>query len=195
MQNRIFYLLCVLLCLPLWGITQRGFSGQLTGGVVLAQIDGDRLAGYNKLGLQGGLAVRTRFNERWSMGLELLFTQQGSSRSLNDPAGATFEKIQLNLVEAPLLVYFADWKFEVGAGLSYARLINFSATDILGEDISNAQDFRNDLFFFNGDLIFNFSEQWAMGLRWSRALTNLQADSGNGTFLGKQVAIRGILTL
>jgi len=195
MSLRAFLISLLLLSIPFLGKAQQRFEGKLIGGFVLAQIDGDRLAGYNKIGLQGGLGVKTILNERWSLGLEFLYTQQGSSRTLNDPSGAAFEKIRLNLVEAPVLLYFADWKFEVGAGISYGRVINFEAIDVFGEDVSNTQDFRENIFSFNADLLFNFSEQLALGIRWSKYLNNLQADPASGTFLGKQIAIRGLFKL
>lgn len=176
-------------------VAQQRFEGSLVGGVMLAQIDGDLLAGYNKLGFQAGARVNTLLSERWAFGIELLFTQHGSSRTLNDPAGATFDKIRLNLVEAPVMLYFRDWKFQVGAGLSYGRLIRTQAIDVFGNDISNSQNFRDDLIQANLGVAFQFTEDWALDIRWSKYITNLQAERAAGTFLGKHIAIRGIYTL
>ena len=174
---------------------QQRFEGNLVAGVVLAQIDGDRLIGYNKFGFQAGAKVNTILNDRWSIGLEFLYTQHGSSRTLNDSPSATFEKIQLNLVEAPVMLYFRDWKFELGAGISYASLINFEAIDIFGEDVSDTQDYANNIFSMNLSVGFHFTDNWTLDVRWSKYLSNLQADPGAGTFLGKNIAIRGIYTL
>lgn len=174
---------------------QQRFEGSLVGGVVLAQIDGDLLAGYNKFGFQAGARVNTLLSERWAFGIELLYSQHGSSRTLNDPAGATFDKIRLNLVEAPLMIYFRDWKFQVGAGLSYGRLISTEAIDVFGNDISDNQNFRDDLIQYNLGVAFQFTEDWALDVRWSKYITNLQADPTAGTFLGKHITVRGIYTL
>lgn len=175
-------------------IAQERFEGSLVGGIVLAQIDGDRMAGYNKFGFQAGARVNTLLTDRWALGIELLFSQHGSSRTFNDP-GAVFDKIRLNLVEAPLMIYFRDWKFQVGAGLSYARLINAEVIDILGEDVTNTQNFRDDLLQYNLGVAFQFTEDWALDVRWSKYITNLQANRSAGTFLGKHIAVRGIYTL
>jgi len=191
--KRIFLLGAVLSSSLLMG--QQRFEGSLVGGVILAQIDGDLLAGYNQPGFQTGVRVNTLLNERWAVGIELLFSQHGSSRTLNDPIGATFDKIRLNLVEAPLMIYFRDWKFQVGAGLSYANLISIKAIDVYGSDISDQQLLRDDIFQANLGLSFQFTDAWAVDLRWSKYITNLQADSAAGTFLGKQIAVRGIYTL
>lgn len=191
--KRIFLLAAVLSSSLL--MAQQRFEGSLVGGVILAQIDGDLLAGYNQPGFQAGARVNTLLNERWAVGIELLFSQHGSSRTLNDPAGATFDKIRLNLVEAPLMIYFRDWKFQLGAGLSYANLISIKAVDVYGTDISEQQLFRDDIIQANLGLSFQFTNDWALNLRWSKYITNLQADGAAGTFLGKQVAVRGIYTL
>jgi opacity protein-like surface antigen len=174
---------------------QQRFEGSLVGGAVLAQIDGDRLAGFNKLGFQAGARVNTILTDRWAFGIELLFTQHGSSRDLNDDLSAVYDKINLNLVEAPVMLYFRDWKFQIGAGISYGRVINVKAIDVFGEDVSDSQNYRNDLFIFNIGVAYQFSEDWALDVRWSKYITNLQADSAAGTFLGKNIAIRGIYTL
>lgn len=173
---------------------QQRFEGSLVGGAVLAQIDGDRMAGYNKFGFQAGARVNALLTERWAFGVELLFSQHGSSRTLNDP-GAVYDKIRLNLVEAPLMIYFRDWKFQVGAGLSYGRLINSEVMDILGNDVTNTQNFREDILQYNLSVAFQFTEDLALDVRWSKYITNLQANSAAGTFLGKHIAVRGIYTL
>jgi hypothetical protein len=190
---KLIFFMSFLLGAQILGAQQR-FEGSLVGGAVLAQIDGDRMAGYNKFGFQAGARVNTLLTERWAFGLELLFSQHGSSRTLNDP-GAVYDKIRLNLVEAPVMIYFRDWKFQVGAGLSYGRLINSEVIDILGDDVSNTQDFREDLLQYNLSVAFQFTEDWALDVRWSKYITNLQANSAAGTFLGKHIAIRGIYTL
>ena len=174
---------------------EQRFKGSLVGGVVLSQIQGDRLAGYNKFGFQAGAKVDAIIDERWSVGIELLYTQHGSSRSVNDPISAVFDKIQLNLVEAPIMLYFRDWKFELGAGISYGSLINFTATDVFGEDVTDTPDFNNDIWALNIGVGFHFTEKWTLDVRWSRYLSNLQADAAAGTFLGQNIAIRGIYSL
>jgi hypothetical protein len=190
---KLIFFLGFLLSGQILGAQQR-FEGSLVGGAVLAQIDGDRMAGYNKFGFQAGARVNTLLMERWAFGLELLFSQHGSSRTLNDP-GAVFDKIRLSLVEAPVMIYFRDWKFQVGAGLSYGRLINSEVIDILGDNVSDTQNFREDLLQYNLSVAFQFTEEWALDVRWSKYITNLQADGAAGTFLGKHIAIRGIYTL
>lgn len=195
MKNLQLIFLLSLLAIGNQAWSQQRFEGSLVGGGVLAQIDGDRLAGFNKFGFQAGARVNTLLSDRWAFGVELLFTQHGSSRTLNDDVSAVYDKISLNLVEAPVMIYFRDWKFQVGTGLSYGRLINVKAVDVFGEDVSDSQNYRNDLLIFNIGVAYQFNEDWALDVRWSKYITNLQGDSAAGTFLGKNIAIRGIYTL
>lgn len=195
MEKKILVLSFLLFFMYSISNAQERFKGSLVGGVVLAQLDGDRLVGFNKFGFQAGAKVNTILTDRWSLGIELLFSQHGSSRTLNDSPAAVFEKINLNLVEAPVMVYFKDWKFELGAGLSYGRVINYSVTDIFGEDVTDTQNYATDHLIFNIGVGFNFTENWTLDVRWSRYLTNLQADPGAGTFIGKNIAVRGIYNL
>jgi len=174
---------------------QRRFEGYLVGGGNLSQIDGDKLSGYNKIGLQAGARVHTIFTDRWEMSIGMLYSQQGASRNLNDSPSAVFERIQLNLVEAPVMVHFNDWKFQVGAGLSYARLINYSVEDIFGEDVSDQQLYNDNLFQVVAGVTFRFSERFGLNVRWSRQINNLQAEAGAGTYIARAIGVRGLYKL
>ena len=174
---------------------QRRFEGYLLGGGNLSQIDGDKLSGFNKIGLQGGARVHTIFTDRWEMSVGMLYSQQGASRNLNDSPSAVFERIQLNLVEVPVLVHFNDWKFQVGAGLSYARLINYSVEDIFGEDVTDQQTYNDNLLQVVAGVTFRFSERFGLNVRWSRQLNDLQADPGAGTYIARAIGIRGLYKL
>jgi len=190
----------VFLILLLFGGSQlqaqdRRFTGRLVGGVNLAQIDGDQLSGYNKLGAQAGIKVYSLLDDRWSFSLGLLYSQQGSSRNLNDSPSAALDRIQLNLVEAPVMIHFTDWKFQVGAGLSYGRLINFTVEDVFGEDVTELQDYNENLFQVAVGVSFHFSDRFGLNVRWSRQINNLQADSAAGTYIARAVGIRGLYRL
>lgn len=111
-------------------------------GLTASQIDGDLSAGYNKLGLQGGLRVIGRLTERTEASLEFLFSQRGAQRELvKNRYGDPQYPIALNYVEMPLQWHFKDWliegedesenyyKVSINAGFSYARLIGTRIKD------------------------------------------------------------------
>ena len=182
----------LLLCSPLGA--QR-FEAGATAGVNLSQLDGDKLAGFHLPGVSAGIQVDAILSERWRLGLEMLFSQQGSKRNLNDPASAAFDKIRLNFVEVPVLLKFREWKFLLNAGPVYQRLINFEAISVTGEDVSDAQSFNSDIFAIALGATFEFSDRWGMLVRWSKALTDLQADPGAGTLIGRNISLRAVYLL
>ncbi len=168
------------------------FQGGITAGFNMSQLDGDRLAGYNQIGLVGGLRASALLADKWQLSLELLYSQLGSDRSRNDDPLSIYDNIRLNFVEAPVFVSFTDWKFRVYAGGSYASLINYKVIDVFGEDITDDQNFNPDLFSLILGATFHFTEKFGLDVRWSRHLNSLQADSGDGRILGRQVSIRGV---
>ncbi len=168
------------------------FQGGITAGFNMSQLDGDRLAGYNQIGLIGGLRASAQLAEKWNLTLELLYSQAGSDRSRSDDPSSIYDNIRLNMVEAPVFVSFTDWKFRVYLGGSYSRLINYKVIDAVGEDITDNQTFNPDLFSLVLGATFHFSEKFGLDVRWSKHLNSLQADAGDGRILGRQVSIRGI---
>lgn len=127
--------LCILLLLiALCGNAQR-FRGGIAGGFNFSQLDGDLLAGYNKAGLNGGFWVQFPFNNKWSAGLELLYTQKGASRSINEENIAstrTFDRFRLNYAEVPLYMQYTYKKFSFQAGLTGGYLIKATIDDFTG---------------------------------------------------------------
>lgn len=194
MNLRIFVLLVVV---GIWGGSPVGaqtFTGMLVGGMNLSQIDGDRLVGFNKFGLTGGLRVGIRLSERWQLSTEMLYSPQGASQVARDDISSPYEKIRLNLVEAPVMIHFNDWKMQAGAGLSYGRLINYEVTGATGEDLTALEDYRPDLVSIVFGGTYYFSEKMGLNINWSRHLTNLKRKQANEDeaplFIGRTLAIR-----
>jgi len=110
--------------------------GAFSAGVNLSQVDGDQVYGYNKVGLNIGPSVIIPFgkNKRWSVTLELLFSQLGSrQKNLNTTKDTLIKgpylyydgyRLSLNYVQIPVLVHFTDKRFiALGAGFLYGQLV------------------------------------------------------------------------
>ncbi len=188
---RLFFLLtligCVSMSQNLKG--QQRFKAAPILGFNLSQLDGDDLAGYHKIGVAAGGRVAAILHPKWRLTLEMQFIQQGSSRGRNDLNGG-LDRIALQLVEAPLMVQFLEWKFQVNVGASYGRLISYSITDNAGSDVTDQFDYRPDQFFILGGFTFMFTEQAGIDLRLSRALTNLNREPGTGTLVSRNITVR-----
>ena len=205
---KIIYLLSAILTLT--SITlhaqdtgpERRFEAGVVAGMNLSQIDGDDLTGFNKIGVNVGARVDAILTERWRLSLEMLFAQQGASRHKLDNPASAFDKIRLNLVEAPVMVHFQDWKIQAIAGVSYARVINAEVIDYTGEDATESYPLQEDLFSIILGGTFFFQENLGINIQWSRWLNNLLVSDGNepsplpgqqsGRWIGRTVTIRGI---
>ena len=118
------------------GYSQR-FSTGIVAGMNASQIDGDMLAGFDKIGFTGGLKAIINFESAFAMNVEFLYSQRGSKPDIFNPDYDP--NIGINLVYAEIPVYFSlgDWYQEEGkyhkvsaqAGFSYGRLITASAFD------------------------------------------------------------------
>lgn len=195
MKKQIFsslIFLCLFVVLGQAQDDERRFQLALVGGFNMAQLDGDDLVGYNQIGLNAGAKLYTNLAEKWRFSFEMLFSQQGSNRGANDALSAAIDKIRLNFVEVPFLIHFQDWKFEVGTGVSYARLIDYTTIDFTGEDVSDLQDYSTDIVTWVGDINFFFQENIALNVRWSRNINSIRADEGSGRLIGKFVTVRGL---
>ncbi len=148
------YFLVALVCYSVLSIPNSGsaqtFRGGMLVGINFSQIDGDNIYGYRKIGLLGGVTVRTSLHPRWDIALEMLYDQQGSSvftafTNPKDPG-----QIILDYVSFPLIFKYKDWmverregaadfyRFEFDMGLQYGRAFRilgggFPITDFLSK--------------------------------------------------------------
>ncbi|MCO6490500.1 MAG: outer membrane beta-barrel protein [Phaeodactylibacter sp.] len=181
---------------------ERRFEAGIVAGMNLSQVDGDDLTGFNKIGVNVGGRVDAILTQRWRLSLEMLFAQQGASRHKLDNPASTFDKIRLNLVEAPVMVHFQDWKIQASAGVSYARVINAEIIDFTGEDATESFPLKDNLYSIILGGTFFFQENLGINIQWSRWINNLLISDGNepsplpgqqsGRFIGRTVTIRGI---
>lgn len=99
----------------------QGFGAELLIGINLSQVDGDQLAGYNKLGLNTGLQINRKINESWDGAFEIRYSMKGARTVVTDPDLPPPLDLKLNYhyVEVPLLAkYSALEKFTFYGGPS-----------------------------------------------------------------------------
>lgn len=110
------------------------FSGGLVGGASFSQVDGDKFAGYFKVGVNAGAILYARLSHTFSVSMELLYAQKGSRSNYNQNSSSnkytvTDQRINLSYAEIPVLLNIYDkHKSHVGMGFSYAQLINADET-------------------------------------------------------------------
>lgn len=173
----ILFVLIMVFCLGGLSAQPQRFKAAVVAGLNMAQVDGDDLAGYHQPGINAGLRTSALLSDKWQVGLELLFSQQGSDRVPDDPFRTNYDKIRFNMVEVPAMIQFSEWKFQLAAGLSYSRLINYRIQDLGGNNIASNFDIdRNNVSFLLGGTYLP-SEKWGLDVRWTRAMFPLQVYS------------------
>jgi hypothetical protein len=180
------------------GLTSHALHGQTFRasalfGTYLSQIDGDDLFGFHQVGLNAGLRVVALLDERWRVGPEILFTQQGAVRSRNTTNVSDFRSIDFNAVELPLMVYYKDWRLTAEAGLSYQRVINFAVIDFRGDDISDTLPLRDDLFAIKFGVTVYVTPRIGVNFRWSKHLADIQEPEQPG-LRGRSLSLRAVYT-
>lgn len=110
------------------------FGASIVAGISPSQIDGDDLAGFNKLGYMAGLKGIINYSERLEFNIDFLYSARGAKSSALDPV---IREINTSYIELPLLVRLKDWKsaddtyHRVSAfgGFVFGRLINATIED------------------------------------------------------------------
>ena len=157
---------------------QSFFKGSAVLGFNGSQIDGDNLAGYDKIGLTAGLKVEFPLSSAFDMGIEFLFSQRGSRSQLIKNQFAELSKIDLNYIELPLIVKWNDWwieeeeyyKFNIHGGVTNGYLASSNTDDSPAP--SNGSINNYDIGLLVG-LGFAFTKEWALTLRYTRSLNRL----------------------
>ncbi len=84
----------------------QGYKADLLLGANFSQVDGDQLGGYNKLGLNIGIAISRPLTKPWEASFEILYTQKGSKKVIDPDNITPTLKIDYHYVEVPLLARY-----------------------------------------------------------------------------------------
>lgn len=169
------------------------FQASVIGGMNLSQIDGDDLFGFHKFGLNSGIRVVAVLSDRWRVGPEILYSQQGALRPSSSFNLSDFSRFQLNTLEVPLMVYYKDWRLTAEMGLSYQRLFAYEINDIQGEDRTDQFVLQDNLFAFNAGVTFHVNENFGINFRWSKHIIDLDIDDAiNTSFRGRTISLRAL---
>ena len=160
------------------------FSAGLLAGLNMAQIDGDGVAGYNKVGLNLGGVAFIRLHQNWKLGFEILYSQKGSRTKITQWRNPNESfKIILDYLEVPVMLYFTDGtKAMFGAGFSYGNLIR-EKSFVGGYETPNpyvGSFFNED---FNGivAVTFLFGQHWGVNLRGAYSIATIGVSNTRGS--------------
>ncbi len=95
------------------------FGASLALGANFSQVDGDHLAGYNKLGMNAGLQINRKINNDWEGAFEIRFSMKGAKKVLDPDFPTPDLKLSYHYLEVPLLAKYTKYdKITPYAGLA-----------------------------------------------------------------------------
>ena len=174
--------LCLLLAAD--GLSQRFGAGAVIG-LNASQIAGDRLAGFDKVGITGGLRGTAFLTDKVHLNVEFLYNEKGSKPDIFNNLTDPDINITLRYVEMPVYVTLQDWWDEEKgfhkafgvAGFSVGRLLEASTFDHHNPDDINLDTLVP--FFNESDVSwllgfgFRLSDHIAVSFRYTRSINLL----------------------
>lgn len=159
------------------------FNLGLKGGLNFAQVNGDGLAGYDKLGVEAGVRTVINFESNWDLVVELLYSQRGSSDQVTFRGNNVTFLLIMDYVSIPVLFEFKDWvvndedggfyRMHFNGGLAYGRVFNL-VNEINSAPDSFADSFNTDDLSMILGIDYYFNRHFSVNLRYTRSLIPLQ---------------------
>jgi hypothetical protein len=153
------------------------FKASVLAATNFAQVDGDHIGGYNKVGLNAGIGIHHEIDNTKSVGFEMLYSQRGS-KLVNDPDAASqpIYIIKSSYIDFPLVYSVkipAVNQLSFHTGLSID--INISGTIDDGARVSEADFNSVELGFILGST-YHVSEKVGFRVRHSYSLNKISAN-------------------
>lgn len=181
-HNGTFFLTLSFLFIIFHSSLAQQFKAGLKAGVAASQISGDRLSGFNKAGLSCGAFVHRNIQPKYSMGLELLYTQKGSRKNAN-PSDGDFESylLRLNYLELPLTIKYIQshtFTFELGPGIGY---LLYSYEQDQNGTLPNRESFKTMEWFAHVGMHYFIHPNISLHTRGSYSFIPVRPHKGGST--------------
>lgn len=163
MKRQLFFtLLFLIFCLG--SFSQNRFRPGIKAGLSTTQVEGDTYTGFNKVGIDGGIYLQAKLNEKWCAQFEFLFVQKGSKHNANPDAGDyNFYLMQLNYLEVPILAQYKIRNFTVELGPGFGYLISHREFDYWTE-LTNVEPFSP--IELSGSIGISYTLGGRVGMNW-----------------------------
>ena len=187
-SNKILLTICILLISIFAQSQNKGFQAGILLGTVASQVDGDKLEGYNKGGLQGGIYLVNKLKKNFGFSMEMKYIQKGS-RTTSAPADSVnaipqrYYKLRLSYVEVPFLFnFYLKKKFMLEAGLGFAYLFRSREDpDGYGFESPYVPFKKLDIPYYFGVAYYPF-ENFHLDFRFSYSTVAIRNHPGNQTW-------------
>lgn len=151
-------------------LTKKLFVGYASGGLNLAQIAGDMMAGYDKVGANAGVGAFIMYKPNFSNSIEISYSMRGAQIAMFNKKPERFINYKMDYVQIPLMFNYHDGKVGIfSAGFTLARLIR-------SQYIVDLEELNLDVtpwdFAFTGGLTFLIKKNFGIGMNATLSLTN-----------------------
>lgn len=149
-------------------VSSQSFNGGVQTALVVSQIAGDGMSGFNKAGVQGGFYVNYMIKSNLSLQMELAYIQKGSARAEKVETGESQYLRRLNYVEWPLIVQYHLHPLLLEAGLSVDFLT--ASFEEINYQISDASQIWRKV---NANTVFGI--RYKLGANWQLILRSVNS--------------------
>lgn len=154
-------------------------------GANASQISGDMMAGFDKVGITGGLRGTVALADKLGLSLELLYSERGSRPDIFNATIDPDINITLRYLDLPVYVTYSDWTDEKNgydiafalAGFSAGRLIESSTFDHFNPEESNLDLLSSEFSSYDVSWLvgfgFRLSPRVIISTRYTRSISLL----------------------
>ncbi len=112
----------------------KSFELLLIAGANASQVNGDKLAGFDKFGLNVGAGVRRSFSERAAWQIEFLYSEKGSKDVVTNTNPVPDTLFQFNYVDIPIIFSYRVYKnLDVEAGIFNSVRVKALYSDFIND--------------------------------------------------------------
>lgn len=123
-----FILFFILMCGIKLSIAQdKGFHLLLSAGANASQVNGDKLAGFDKFGLNVGAGVQRKISNKSLVQIEFLYSEKGSKDVVSPSNPVPDTLFQFNYIDVPI-VYSYEFYPKLSAELGIYNSVRLKAT-------------------------------------------------------------------
>ncbi len=153
------------------------FRPFVVAGFNAAQVDGDDVAGYTKLGFNGGIGTFIMLPKNFSVGFELIYSQKGAITTKNTRSPQfDYFKLNIDYLDVPVMISYHDKERAI---FSLGVIVNNLARvrEARGYNVGLYPDFAYKQLALEGmaNVSFHFSKKFGANLRFAYSLTDIAA--------------------
>ena len=167
-------IITVLFIIPVMTFAQR-FNGGALLGICASQVDGDTYGGFDKVGLQGGVFVNTKFTKAWGAQMEIKYNAKGARKKTSKDDPETYS-LTLHYIDLPLMIDFIiQDRFIIDAGFvpGYLFAKNGEKNGIKFSDEEIRAFKKVDLSWLLG-LNYKITDNFIANIRYSYSLFSIR---------------------